>query len=39
MCDAAVFSLWISPDLVRFEALGLGCVFAVAVTLIHITGE
>lgn len=38
MCDATLFSYWISPDLVRFEALGLGCVFAVGITLIHITG-
>lgn len=36
MCDA--FCAWIFPDLIRFEALGLGCLFAVVVTLIHITG-
>jgi Ion channel len=38
MCVATLFSFWISPDLVRFEALGLGCLFAVGITLIHISG-
>ena len=38
MRDVPLFSLWIAPDLIRMEALGLGCLFAVGVTLIHITG-
>jgi len=38
MSDDALFSLWIAPNLVRMEALGLGCLFAVGITLIHITG-
>ncbi|HXW63074.1 MAG TPA: hypothetical protein VEJ45_10780 [Candidatus Acidoferrales bacterium] len=29
---------WMAPDLVRLEALGLGCLFAVGVTPLHITG-
>jgi len=38
MCDATLFSYSISHDLTRFEAIGLGCLFAVVITLIHITG-
>ena len=38
MCDVALFSLWTAPNLVRMEALGLGCLFAVGITLVHITG-
>jgi len=38
MCNVVLFSLWIAPDLVRMEALGLGCLFAVGITLFHITG-
>ena len=38
MRDARLFSCWISPDLIRFEAIVIGCFLAVAITLIHITG-
>lgn len=38
MCDPTLFPYWISHNLVRFEALSLGCLFAVGITLIHIKG-
>ncbi len=38
MCDMEIISCWFSSDIARSEALGLGILLAVLVTLYHIAG-